>query len=211
MTHTSYRKLTVALITAWFVFALIAGSLAWFQTDAAQPPLPLLLAVVIPITLYAFWYFTSPGFRQFVLSLSPQALTRVQAWRIVGFTFVALSVYHILPAVFAMPAGWGDVFIGGTALLVAGRIARPEHRTAFIFWQFLGIADLVIALSTGAGAQFLDPNGISTAPMTALPLSLIPTFGVPLLMILHFICIAQARRWPAKSQAHAAPVRSLAV
>ncbi len=211
MTHTSYRKLTAGLITVWFVFALIAGSLAWFQTDATQPPLPLLFAVLIPVTLFAAWYFASKSFRDFVLSLNPATLTQVQAWRIVGFTFVALSAYHILPAVFAMPAGWGDVFIGGTALLAAGRLARPEHRTAFIFWQFLGIADLVIALSTGAGAQFLDPNGISTAPMTALPLSLIPTFGVPLLMILHFICIAQARRWPAKSQANATPVRSLAV
>jgi hypothetical protein len=32
--------------------------------------------------------------------------------------------------------------------------------------------------------------------MTVLPLSLIPTFAVPLLLILHAISIAQARRWP---------------
>ena len=31
--------------------------------------------------------------------------------------------------------------------------------------------------------------------MTALPLSLIPTFAVPLFFILHVICIAQATRW----------------
>jgi hypothetical protein len=27
-------------------------------------------------------------------------------------------------------------------------------------------------------------------------MSYIPTFGVPLFLILHVICIAQARRWP---------------
>jgi hypothetical protein len=32
--------------------------------------------------------------------------------------------------------------------------------------------------------------------MAALPLSLVPIFLVPLLMILHIICIAQARQWP---------------
>jgi hypothetical protein len=35
--------------------------------------------------------------------------------------------------------------------------------------------------------------------MTALPMSLIPTFAVPLLFLLHIICIAQARGW-AKEQ-----------
>jgi hypothetical protein len=33
--------------------------------------------------------------------------------------------------------------------------------------------------------------------MTVLPMSYIPTFAVPLFLILHIICIAQARRWPA--------------
>jgi hypothetical protein len=38
--------------------------------------------------------------------------------------------------------------------------------------------------------------------MTVLPLSLIPTFAVPLLMIFHIICIAQARRWSDKPYTH---------
>jgi hypothetical protein len=36
-------------------------------------------------------------------------------------------------------------------------------------------------------------------PMTVLPLSLIPTFAVPLLLILHLISIAQAKSWNAAS------------
>jgi len=38
-------------------------------------------------------------------------------------------------------------------------------------------------------------------PMTVLPLSLIPTFFVPLYMMLHVICIAQARNWKVALQA----------
>jgi hypothetical protein len=35
--------------------------------------------------------------------------------------------------------------------------------------------------------------------MTVLPLSLIPTFLVPLFLIFHIICIAQARGWNVSS------------
>jgi hypothetical protein len=38
---------------------------------------------------------------------------------------------------------------------------------------------------------------VSMNAMTVLPMSLIPTFAVPLLLILHLIAIAQARQWTA--------------
>jgi hypothetical protein len=47
----------------------------------------------------------------------------------------------------------------------------------------------------GTTAQLINPHGIATSAMTVLPMSLIPTFAVPLFMRLHFICIAQARQW----------------
>jgi hypothetical protein len=59
----------------------------------------------------------------------------------------------------------------------------------------------------GAASGLLNPHGLTTAPMTTLPLSVIPGFGVPLFLILHIISIAQARRWPAEQPhrlAHAA-------
>jgi hypothetical protein len=60
--------------------------------------------------------------------------------------------------------------------------------------QLLGIADLVNALALGTLSGLIDPHGISTAAMGVLPMSYIPTFAVPVFLILHFICIAQARR-----------------
>jgi hypothetical protein len=51
-------------------------------------------------------------------------------------------------------------------------------------------------VALGALAGVIDPHGIPTGAMTVLPMSYIPTFAVPVLFILHIICIAQARRWP---------------
>jgi hypothetical protein len=71
-----------------------------------------------------------------------------------------------------------------------------------IFWQVLGIFDLVTAVTTGTTARWIHPNEVATTPMTVLPLSLIPTFAVPLFLMLHIICIAQARQWKAGEHSH---------
>jgi hypothetical protein len=42
-----------------------------------------------------------------------------------------------------------------------------------------------------------SPDGKYVARSTVLPMSYISTFAVPLFLILHIICIVQARRWPA--------------
>jgi len=193
MNNASYGRLTAGLIAAWFVFALSASALHIFKTDLL--PLALGLAVVIPIVAFLLWFAISAGFRQFAMSLNPRNLTFVQSWRIAGFTFLVLYAAGILPGVFALPAGWGDIAIGATAPLVATKLANVSHRRGFIFWQVLGIFDLVMAVTLGTVARLINPNEVPTGVMTMLPLSLIPTFAVPLLIMLHVICIAQARQW----------------
>jgi len=195
VTNAKYAKLTSRLIFVWFLFSLTASALHIFSTAPNQPPIPLGLAVLIPIGIFVIWAAVSQPFRQFLLSLNPSTLTFVQAWRIAGFVFLVLYAYNILPGQLALPAGWGDIAIGATAPLVALKLANPHHRKSFIVWQLLGIVDLVNAVGMGVAARFINPHGIAASAMTVLPMSLIPTFAVPLFMILHFISIAQARQW----------------
>jgi hypothetical protein len=195
-----YGKLTAWLIAAWLVFSVGASALHLYHSDANRPPLALGLAALTPIALFFVWFARSRGFREFALSLNPRVLTLVQSWRIAGFVFLVLATYGILPRMFALPAGWGDITIGATAMFAALMLAKPEHRTSFLIWQALGITDLVMAVSLGSLAGVIDPLGIPTTPMTLLPLSLIPTFAVPLLLMLHILCIAQALRWPAQDR-----------
>ena len=202
-TKTNYGRVVAVLIGLWFVTALTVSALHVFARNPERPPLALLLAVLTPITIFTVWYLRSKSFRQYILLLNPRTLTIVHSWRLAGFVFLVLSAYKILPEIFALPAGWGDITIGATALPVAMLLARPEHKTGFIVWQVLGVIDLVTAIFLGALGRFIDPQGaagISPSPMTLLPLSLIPTFAVPLLLILHGICIAQARRWSSEAR-----------
>ncbi len=193
---SKYAKLSAGLLAAWLVFSLFSSALHLYRNVPNTPPIALGLAVAIPIVLFLVWLASSPGFRQFVLSLSPRTLTLVHTMRIAGFVFLVLSTYKILPAFFALSAGWGDIAIGVSAPFAALWLANPAHRKGFIFWQVLGITDLVNALTLAALAGVIDPHGVPPAAMTVLPMSYIPTFAVPVFLILHIICVAQARHWP---------------
>lgn len=195
----NYGKLTAGLIVAWFVFALTASSLQLFKNGSERVGLAVGLAALIPIVVFSFWFATSENFRRFALSLSPRTLTILQSWRILGFVFVLLEARGVLPSVFALPAGYGDMAIGASATAAALVLATPIHRTSFIVWQLLGLADLITAVGLGTTARLLSSQGPSMVGMTVLPLSLIPTFFVPLLFIFHIICIAQARGWHGSS------------
>jgi hypothetical protein len=193
-------KFTIALIVVWFLFALPASAAGLFTNNSNRIGLAVAITAAAPIVVFSLWFASSERFRKFVLSLNPRILTSAQVWRIIGFAFLLLEARGVLPAIFALPAGYGDMFIGVTAFFAAWRLANPDHRNAFIVWQLLGIADLVVAVGTGTTAGLLDPHGVSMAAMTVLPLSLIPTFLVPLFLIFHVICIAQARTWEPSSE-----------
>jgi hypothetical protein len=103
-----------------------------------------------------------------------------------------------LPGVFALPAGWGDIAIGITAPLVAWLWKPQPPARAFVVWNLLGSLDLVMAVTLGVLAS-ATPVGVlagdvTTRPMGQFPLSLIPTFFVPLLLIFHLIALIRVRQ-----------------
>lgn len=141
---TNYGKAPVALITAWFIVSLSASAAHVFEDESASLALPVAVAALTPIVLFGLWFAISPGFRQFTRSLDPRILTIMQTWRIGGLVFVVLYGFGILPGVFALPAGCGDMAIGATAPFIAWRLASPGHRNGFIVWQVLGMLDLIM-------------------------------------------------------------------
>jgi hypothetical protein len=194
---TRYGKISAALIAMWFVAVGSAAALQVFKNDANRLGASVGIAATLPILVFGVWMARSKGFREFALGLSPRALTFSQTGRFMGVVFVILGAWGALPATFARSAGYGDMFIGLTAWLVAWKLATAAHRGSFIFWQGLGMLDLVTAVALGVSSGILHPEGIPMTPVTTLPLSLIPTFFVPLYFIFHVICIAQARGWRA--------------
>ena len=191
------RNLTATVVALWFLLAIFGSLLGYFDSEP-RPPVTLGLAAVVPVAVYGFLYFTSAGLRDLVLSLDLRVLTLAQTWRIGGIVFLILYWRAVLPGVFALPAGWGDIAIGITAPVVAWSCIRPLRRRAFIAWNVLGIFDPVLAVTLGVLAS-ATPVGIlagdvTTRLMGQFPLSLIPTFFVPLLLICHLIALSRVRK-----------------
>ena len=113
------------------------------------------------------------------------------ATRVGGLVFLITMALGHLPAVFAVPAGLGDMAVGISAPRIARRLARGDHRGALRF-HALGTTDLVVALGLGGltGYQILHVTPVNDA-ISTIPLALIPTVGVPLLLALHIISIRQ--------------------
>jgi hypothetical protein len=143
----------------------------------------------------------------------------LQSWRVEGFVFLSLYAVRLLPGTFAIPAGVGDVLVGLTAPLVATTVVRrlPAWRGIYLGWTALGVADLVVALSLGV-LTTLTPLGLvdgapAAAHLTQLPLSLIPTFGMPLLLIVHLASVlvvrGSERATPGSDRTAALPVQDL--
>jgi signal transduction histidine kinase len=173
----SYGKLITGLVAAWFVFALSASALFWFKNDANRVGIAVAIAALVPILIFAVWFGASEKFRKFALSLDPQILTLAQTWRIVGFTFVLLEARGVLPAIFAWPAGYGDMTIGATATFAAWKLANPVRRNRFILWQLLGITDLGHCSGPGHDGRTAQParpfdgrhDGVAVKPHSDVP------------------------------------------
>jgi hypothetical protein len=150
--------------------------------------------------VFSAWYWGSSTFRAAVLSADPRLLTAIQAWRAGGLGFLALNAYGVLPSPFAWPAGFGDIAIGVTAPWMALVLVRQRgfaRSRRFVVWNFLGILDLIVVISMGALCSGLVPGlvgNVTTAPMSQLPLVLIPAYLVPLFVMLHVTVLLQARR-----------------
>lgn len=188
-----------AFFLAWLMLILVLGARGVFVAPVGAPPLPLLIGLVAPLSLFLIGYRFIRPVREFVLSADLRVIVAIQGWRWAGLGFLSLYTYRVLPGIFAWPAGIGDMAIGITAPLVLSALLRRPGFAAeksFVAWNLSGILDLVVAVSIGALVPLLAPSfygTVTTSPMTQLPLVVIPTYLVPTFLMLHLTALFQAR------------------
>jgi hypothetical protein len=190
----NWRLGTAVVLLAWLAVRLA------LEITATQP-----LGVVPTIGFVAFGLVIgtlplnrSATFRQIIRATPLTWLVGLQIVRVVGGTFLVLLDMKLLPAAFALPAGYGDVAVGVLAVPVVYFLAtnKPYARTAAVLWNLLGILDLVIALSTGSTfiAPYMQQLGASGVSLTFLNYVLIiPAYGVPLALLLHIYTLYSLR------------------
>jgi hypothetical protein len=195
------------VLGGWFAASAVIAGHGWYHSRLGHgvPWMPvavagfliLLLALrQIPLVARAL---TAPGMAS--------RLELVHVFRVAGVAFVLTMALGHLPALFALPAGLGDIAAGIAAPLVARKLAQGTGRRTALWFNVYGLTDLVTALTLGALTAYqlvhVTPSG---APISELPLALIPTVDVPLLIALHITSISALRRAPRTSLPETAPL-----
>ena len=176
------------LIGIWFagIFAM-----AWKGVfDVEGLPLPILLAVAIPIATFLLWTGLSKSFREWISALDVRPLVLLHAFRMLGFAFIILYYYKIIPGSFALKAGLGDMVAAVWAWSLGTRLFQNRvHGTKELWaWNVFGVLDFAVALFFGiAGRTPIDGSTITTGDMGLFPQTLIPTFLVPFFVITHLV------------------------
>jgi hypothetical protein len=210
------RVATAGVIGLWLGLALLLapapGTLPGGSAFALNPLIPIFGLGSAAVVLLA--RSVSSSFRRALGAMPLPALHGIQLFRVIGAVFIVLLGLGQLPAHFAVPAGWGDVAVGLAAPVVAFALAtrRPGARALAAGWNVFGLLDLVVAVGMGTGylAPLLAPELGRVPPvpaMGAFPLIVVPTFAVPLAIMLHVAGLGRLlgeRRAASRLVAHAA-------
>ncbi|MGE5834906.1 MAG: hypothetical protein ACM4AI_10530 [Acidobacteriota bacterium] len=198
---TAVRRAAVVLLVVWLIAAIVAGATG-LVTEPGRPPLILLTFIVVPIALAVVAYRVSASLRAWTDRFNLTWLVGLHVWRFVGFGFILAWALGRLPAGFAFPEGLGDVAAAAGALALVPSLRRGTTSRAWLFaWNTFGLIDLVSALTMGvlysnAPLGVLGRGGVTTELMVTFPVSLIPTFLVPVFILLHLLTFVRLARRP---------------
>jgi len=114
-----------ALLVGWFVLAFALAYLDVFRGAADRVPM-IAFGVFVPIVVGLALLWRSEAMMRLLDAVPQSWLVGVQVYRALGVIFLLLLRQGLLPAQFALPAGWGDVAVGLAAPAVALQIGRAH-------------------------------------------------------------------------------------
>jgi hypothetical protein len=181
--HSKPSRGPMLVLIVWLIVALVVGRMRLLES-VPRIVLQLTLLSLTFCCLLAFW--KSRAVNHWVMSRPVRVLISFHVVRFVGIYFLVLYRRGELPFAFAVPGGIGDIAIAFMALLIGlFSVNDPPNRPLVLFWNSLGLLDILFVVITAArlGLKHAD----SMLPLTHLPLSLLPTFFVPLIIASHLI------------------------
>ena len=148
-----------------------------------QPPAPQLLLIGLTFTTLGLLFFVR-SIRAWAMAVDARWFVAFHLTRFVGIYFLVLYQRGELPFAFAVLGGWGDIAVATLALLLL--VAGPPaggRRSFYLLWNVVGLVDILFVVVTATRLAMADAQ--SMAALLRLPLSLLPTFVVPLVIASH--------------------------
>jgi hypothetical protein len=177
------------LIAGLIWLAAVIGLAGTGRLSQLQPPVPQLVILGLTVALILLGV-ALPGFRAWLATWNLRQLIAFHITRFVGIYFLILYGQGALPYDFAVPAGWGDIAVATAALVLV--LFTPDltsHRAWVLVWNVVGFLDIGYAVLTVTRLALADPQSVIN--LLRLPLSIVPTFLVPIIIASHVLIFSR--------------------
>jgi hypothetical protein len=191
MTNDPRSRIPLAVGTLWLLAAIVVSASG--RLGALPPPRPQLVLFGLTAVLMMSVFRAAP-IRDWVATIPLRGLVALHLTRaIAGSAFLLYDSRGQLPAAFAIPSGWGDIVVAvlASALLFGVSAESAAGRRLYALWNLLGLIDILFVVGNAARTAMADP--VSMAELLRLPLSLLPTFLVPIIIVSHVVIAMRLR------------------
>jgi hypothetical protein len=129
----------------------------------------------------------SSKFKAWCLGIDLKVFMLFNLVRFVGIYFLILYSGGRLPYDFAVPGGWGDIVTAAFALVLILFVPASNKTgwSIYFLWNLLGLIDILFVAATAGRLAMAAPE--SMGELLKLPLSLLPTFIVPIIIYIHLV------------------------
>ena len=180
MKDNSNGVVTLVLL-GWLCFAV--GLAGWFH-DASAPAVAATVWTLTALVFLACWKIAP--IRVWALDIDLRWLVLFHLTRLfAGAYFLMLCRRGQLPCAFAGPAGWGDILVAVLALAVVSAMRTEYAKTLLLTWNTVGLLDIIFVVFSALRFGLNDWRSMHA--LRELPLSLLPTFLVPLVIASHVL------------------------
>ena len=180
----------LAVVGLWFVAACAAGLTG--RVAAMTPPLPQVMIGAMTLALILAGGF-HPGLHAWLTQVNLRGFVAFHLTRYVGIAFLILYQRGQLAGEFAVTAGWGDILAATGALAIVALLRDPMSKPSLLaLWNAIGLADILLVVITATRIALSRPADIQA--LLVFPMSLVPTFVVPLLIASHVLVLWRLRR-----------------
>jgi hypothetical protein len=196
--RTRTLRVSAVVLLGWLALSIALAAMGFYHVEGNALP-TIQYGIVPPILIGIFLLWRSESARRILDAVPQPWLVGVQLYRALGVIFLVLCAGGHLPALFAWPAGVGDIVVGLLAPVVGLAYAQAPATASGLVrgWNLFGILDLIVALTAGflTAPSLLQPiaAGPNSDLMTVLPMVLIPVYLVPLSIVLHIASLAKLR------------------
>ena len=184
----SGNKSVALILGAWIFVATGAGVAGWLE-KANAPLVAGIIWTLTAVALLACWKV--PTLHKWAMKVELRWLVLLHLTRFIGFYFLFLCRRGELPFAFAAPAGWGDIIVATLAVLLLA-LSGVRRWGMLIIWNTIGLADILFVIITALRLGLEDWRSMHA--LREFPLSLLPTFLVPLIIVSHVLIFFRAAK-----------------